>query len=183
MRLSRIQTTHMIRTLFLLLMALLAVFSRLIPHPMNFTPIAALALFGGVYFDRKYAFVLPLCALILSDSIIGFYSGMWWVYGSFLIIGLLGLWLRNHKSIGSTAIATVAGSAIFFIITNFGFWLESGLYPQTMSGLISCYIAAIPFVRNTLAGDIFYVALLFGITELAVRRVPILGYGGGKSGR
>jgi len=174
---------QMIRTIFLLLLAVLAVFSRLIPHPANFTPIAALALFGGVYFDKKYAFILPIAVLFVSDLILGFYEGIAWVYGSFLIIGLLGLWLRNHKSIGSTAAATVAGSAIFFVLTNFGYWLSGVLYPLTYSGLISCYVAAIPFVRNTLAGDLFYVALLFGITELATRRVPALAFRGGDSAK
>jgi hypothetical protein len=172
---------QMIRTMFLLLLAALAVFSRLIPHPANFTPIAALALFGGVYFDKKYAFILPLAVLLVSDAIIGFYDGIAWVYGSFLIIGLLGLWLRKHKTLGSTAVATVAGSAIFFVLTNFGYWLSGTLYPLTPAGLASCYVAAIPFVRNTLAGDLFYVAILFGITELASRRIPALGYRGGDS--
>jgi len=174
---------HMIRTIFLLLVATLAVFSRLIPHPVNFTPIAALALFGGVYFEKKYAFILPLAVLVVSDWIIGFYAGIGWVYGSFVVIGLLGLWLRNHKTVGMTAAATVTGSAVFFVLTNFGFWLASGMYPPTFSGLVSCYIAAIPFVRNTLAGDVVYVTLLFGLTEMAVRRIPALGYPGGESAR
>lgn len=174
---------QMLRTIFLLFLAILAVFSRLIPHPVNFTPIAALALFGGVYFERKFAFILPLTVLFVSDWFIGFYDGIGWVYGSFMVIGLLGLWLKNHKSLGSTASVTLAGSAIFFILTNFGFWLASGIYPPTFDGLVSCYVAAIPFVRNTIAGDLFYVALLFGVTELATRRIPALGYRGGNAAR
>ncbi|HLB01422.1 MAG TPA: DUF6580 family putative transport protein [Bacteroidota bacterium] len=173
----------MIRAIFLLILAVMAVFSRLIPHPANFTPIAALALFGGVYFEKKYAFILPLAVLLVSDAIIGFYDGIGWVYGSFLIIGLLGLWLRNHRSIRNTAGVTLAGSVIFFILTNFGVWLAGGLYMPTTAGLVECYVVAVPFFRNTLAGDLFYVAVLFGITEMAARRIPALGLPGGDSAK
>jgi len=174
---------QMIRTIFLLLLAVLAVGSRLIPHPANFTPVAALALFGGVYFEKRFAFILPLAALLVSDAIIGFYQGIAWVYGSFILIGLLGLWLRKHKSVGTTAAVTLAGSVLFFVLTNFGVWLGGELYPLNLQGLISCYAAAIPFFRNTLAGDLFYVAVLFGITEFAARRIPVLRVHGGESAR
>jgi len=174
---------QMIRTIFLLLLAVMAVLSRLLPHPPNFTPIAALALFGGVYFEKRYAFILPLAVLLVSDAIIGFYAGIAWVYGSFLLIGMLGLWLRNHKGIASTAAISMTGSVIFFILTNFGVWLGGELYPLTPDGLASCYAAAIPFFRNTLSGDLFYVAILFVITELVTRRIPLIRYNGGDAGK
>ncbi len=173
----------MIRTLFLLSLAALAVVSRLVPHPMNFAPIAALALFGGAYFDRRFAFVLPFAVLIVSDLFIGFYDGVAWVYGSFFLVGLVGWWLRGRRSLGATAGATLTGSVLFFIVTNFGVWLEGRLYSPDFAGLVNCYVAAIPFFRNTLAGDAFYVATLFGLTELVTRRIPALGIPGGTAGK
>ncbi len=152
------------------LLILLAAFSRLIPHPMNFAPIAAIALFGGVYFNKKFALIVPLSALLISDYFLGFYSGMIWVYGSFLAIGVMGIWLKNHKSVGTIIGTTFAGSIIFFAVTNFGVW-ASGYYPQTVDGLISCYAAAIPFYRNSLAGDLFYAGVLFGSFELMAKYV------------
>jgi hypothetical protein len=164
----------MVRTLFLLGLAVLAVVSRLVPHPMNFAPIAALALFGGAYFDRRYAFVLPFAVLLASDALIGFYNGIAWVYGGFFLVSLLGWTLRRRRTVARTAGAALAGSVAFFVVTNFGVWLQGSLYTPDMAGLINCYVAAIPFFRNTLAGDAFYVALLFGAAELAARKVPAL---------
>jgi hypothetical protein len=165
----------MARYAFALLIILLAVCSRLLPHPPNFAPITALALFGAVYLGGRYAFIVPLAALLISDLIIGLYAEMVWVYGSFLIIGLIGLWLRNHRSVTSAIGATVGGSVLFFLLTNFGVWLVGhGTYAASMSGLLTCYTAAIPFFRNTLTGDLFYVTAMFGVYELGRRYVPIL---------
>lgn len=146
-----------------------AAFSRLIPHPLNFAPIAAMALFGAVYFDKKFAFIVPISALLISDYILGFYSGMYWVYGSFVLIGVMGLWLRNHKSIVAVGGTTLASSALFFIITNFGVWMTGTMYTKDWAGLVECYVAAIPFFRNTVAGDVVYVSALFGVYELVLR--------------
>jgi hypothetical protein len=79
------------------LLVFVAAFSRLLPHPANFTAIGAIALFGGVYLEKRFAFVVPILAMLMSDYFIGFYSGMYWVYGSFVLIGLIGVWLKNHK--------------------------------------------------------------------------------------
>jgi hypothetical protein len=154
---------------------LLAALSRLLPHPMNFAPITALALFGAVYLDKKHAFLVPLAAMLVSDYFIGFYGGIEWVYGSFAAIGLIGLWLRNHRGIAQTVGATLAGSILFFIMTNFGAWISLQVtYPRSFAGLIECYVAAIPFFRNTLAGDIFYVGAMFGVYELVKKYLPAL---------
>ena len=168
----------MIRTLFLLLIAAAAVASRLIPHPVNFAPVAALALFGGAYFDRRISFLLPFAVLLVSDFFLGFYTGIAWVYGSFFLVSLIGWRLRERRTLGRTAAATLAGSVLFFVVTNFGVWLGGALYTPDLAGLAACYAAAIPFFRNTLAGDGFYVAVLFGIAELAARRIPALGLQG-----
>jgi hypothetical protein len=156
-------------------MILLAVLSRLLPHPLNFTPIAAIALFGGVYLDKKHTFIVPLAALLISDYFIGFYEGVAWVYASFIMIGFIGLWLREHRGVGTTVLATFTGSVVFFIVSNFGVWLSSQVsYPRTFAGLIECYTMAIPFFRNSLAGDGVYVLLLFGLYELVARTIPKL---------
>ncbi len=165
----------MTRYLFTFSLIFLAALSRLLPHLPNFTPIAALALFGGVYLDRKHTFIVPLAAMLVSDYFLGFHDGMIWVYASFAAIGLIGLWLRNHKGIATTVTATLLGSILFFVVTNFGVWLSShGTYPPTLSGLTACYVAAIPFFRNSLMGDFAYVTALFGVYELAKKFVPSL---------
>ncbi len=151
---------------------LAAAFSRLIPHPMNFAPITAIALFGGMYFDRRIAPVLPLAALIISDYFLGMYSGIVWVYSAFLLVTLLGMAASHRKSVGTVAGSTLAGSVLFFLITNFGVWQSGALYPMTMNGLADCYLAAIPFFRNSLAGDLFYVTVLFGVYETALKMFP-----------
>jgi hypothetical protein len=174
----------MMRNIFLLVLCVAAASTRLLPHPPNFVPITALALFGAVYFDKKYAFILPVGALLLSDIFLGFYDGMAWVYGSFVLIGFLGFWLKTHKSILAVAGTTLVGSVLFFVVTNFGVWMSGILYMPNFTGLIQCYTAAIPFFRNSLIGDGFYVAVLFGITEAAFRYVPALALPvGGKQGR
>jgi hypothetical protein len=165
----------MIRYFFTFALIFLAAASRLVPHPMNVAPITALALFGGAYLDKKHAFIVPMAAMLIADYFIGFYDGIAWVYAGFLLTGFVGLWLRSHRSVAATAGATVAGSVIFFIVSNFGTWI-TGLvgYPLNAAGLGACYVAAIPFFRNTLAGDVAYVAALFGLYELATRLLPAL---------
>lgn len=158
----------MINFITAVLLILFAALSRLIPHPMNFAPITAIALFAGVYLNKKYAFIIPVIAMLISDFFIGFHSGMEWVYGSFVIIALIGLWLKSHKKVGYIIGTTLLSSIIFFVLTNFGVWLM-GYYGLTIDGLLKCYTMAIPFFRNSLAGDVFYVALMFGIYELLSR--------------
>jgi hypothetical protein len=166
----------MIRRIVVVSLILLAALSRLVPHMPNVSPITALALFGGVYLDKKYAFLIPIGALLISDFLLGFYPGIEWVYGSFLATGLIGLWLRGHRGALQTVGATLAGSLLFFVVTNFGVWtLIPGMYPHTLEGLGACYTAAIPFFRNTLIGDLAYVGSMFGLFELVRRYVPALG--------
>ncbi|HUN64566.1 MAG TPA: DUF6580 family putative transport protein [Bacteroidota bacterium] len=148
---------------------LLAAFSRLIPHPANFTPITAIALFSAAYLGRRIALIIPVAALLLSDYVIGFYGGMFWVYGSFLAIAAIGFLLRNGRSVPRILGATLSGSVLFFVVTNFGVWYSDRLYPRTGAGLAACYAAGIPFFRNTLAGDLFFVTSIFGLYYLAER--------------
>jgi len=146
---------------------------RLVPHPSNVSPIDAMALFSGAYLQRRgLAFAAPFGALLLSDAVLGFYPGMEFVYASVAAIVLIGWAVAPHKSILRIALGTVGGSVLFFIVTNFGVWLGSGMYAHTLAGLAACYSAAVPFFQNTLAGDLAYAALLFGGFALLQRLVP-----------
>jgi hypothetical protein len=148
---------------------------RLVPHPPNFSPIDAMALFSGAYLGRRWvAFAAPLAALFLSDLVLGFYHGMATVYATVALIVAIGWSLSSRRSPLRIAGAAVAGSVTFFLITNFGMWLFSGFYPLTSAGLAACYVAAIPFFQTTVAADLFYAGLLFGGFALAERMLPRL---------
>ena len=148
---------------------------RLVPHPPNFSPIDAMALFSGAYLGRRWlAFVAPIAALLLSDLVLGFYAGMWVQYLTVALVVLLGSRALRRVSVLRVGGAAVASAVLFFLLTNFGVWAMSGMYPLTASGLAACYVAAIPFFQNTLAGDLFYSGLLFGGFALAEHFVPRL---------
>lgn len=146
----------------------LAIASRLFPHPANFAPIAAISLFSGVYLDKKWAFIIPLIALFVSDLILGFYGfEMIFVYGSFLFVVCIGLFIKRHKNVLTIFFGAFSASILFYLITNFGVWLlPNTMYSKDLSGLLQSYIAAIPFFRNTLFGDVFYTGVFFGGYEL-----------------
>ena len=168
-------TTNHARILAILSAILAAAALRLVPHPPNFTPIAAMALFGGAYLGRRgLAFVAPLGAMLLSDAILGFHSYMWATYLSVVLIVLIGWAVRARITFLRVGAAAVASSVLFYLLTNFSVWLGSSVYPQTFAGLAACYVAAIPFFQNTLAGDLFYSGLLFGGFALLERLVPTL---------
>jgi hypothetical protein len=163
------------RILLLLTAVVMAAALRLVPHPPNFTPIDAMALFSGAMFGRRLiAFVAPLAALLLSDIVLGFYHGQATVYFSVALIVMIGMGALSRISLLRVAGAALASSILFFVITNFGMWLFSGFYPRSLAGLEACYIAAIPFFQNTVAGDLFYAAVLFGGFALLERAVPAL---------
>jgi len=164
------------RILTLLAAILAAAALRLVPHPPNFTPIGAMALFSGAYLGRRgaVALVAPLSALFLSDLVLGFYRGMPTVYFSVALIVIIGWMALRRVSPIRVGGAAIASSVLFFVLTNFGMWLSSGFYPHTLAGLEACYIAAIPFFQNTVAGDLFYAAVLFGGFALLERTVPSL---------
>ena len=168
-------TANNSRILALLSAIVLAAALRLVPHPPNFTPIGAMALFSGAYLGRRaLAFVAPLAAMLLSDAILGFYSGMWVTYLAVALITLLGSLALQKRTPVRIGLITVAGSAVFFAVSNFGVWALGDMYPHNLAGLATCYIAAIPFFQNTLAGDLFYATLLFGGFRIAELLVPQL---------
>jgi len=160
--------------LYRLLLALgiiaLAAALRIAPHPWNFTPVGAMALFSGaVIKDRRLALVVPLLALFLGDIFIGFHKLMPIVYASFLLSVAIGFWLRDRRTAGRIFAATQ-----FFLVTNFAVWAFGLSYPRTSAGLLACYVAGIPFFWNTLAGDAVYAVLFFGTFALAERLFPAL---------
>jgi hypothetical protein len=175
------------RTWFLLSLILLAATSRLVPHPPNITPLAAVALFGGATLERRWsAFLVPLAALLLSDLLLqatylagwqpnwGFYQGQWVVYTCFVLTASLGWLIRRRRNVLAITLAAVAGSLVFFLVTNFAFWASGLMYPKTTAGLWLCYEMALPFLRNSLVGDIAYSLLMFGALALAEARIPLL---------
>ena len=148
---------------------------RLLPHPPNVSPVAAMALFGGAYFsDKRVAFLVPLLALLLSDLLLGLHDTMIYVYGGFALTVIIGFWIRKNLNISRVAIAAVGSSVLFFIVTNFGAWVTSGLYPMTTDGLMQAYVAAIPFFQNSLLGNLVFTALLFGGYAALQRNVSSL---------
>ena len=157
------------------LMIFAAAFVRLIPHPPNFAPIAAMALFGGAYFSKKWAaFLVPIAAMFITDLILGIHSTMWAVYLSFAVIVIIGMVMIKQKKISNIFFASVASSVVFFIITNFGAWVSSPFYEKTLTGFAACYTAAIPFFHQTLLSDLFFVGILFGLYHLVKSKFPLL---------
>lgn len=148
---------------------------RLLPHPPNVSPIAAMALFGGACFsDKRVAFLIPFLALLLSDFILGLHDTMIYVYAGFALTVVIGFWIRKNMNFGRIAVAVVGSSVLFFIISNLGAWFTSGLYPMTIEGLMQAYVAAIPFFQHSLLGNIVFTATLFSGFALLQRKVPVL---------
>jgi hypothetical protein len=134
-----------------------------------------MALLGGACFaERRWAFVVPLAALLASDVLLGFHRTVPVVYGSVALTVCLGFWLRTRRTALPIACATLAGSLLFFIVTNFGVWALETMYPKTIEGLLQCYVAAVPFFRNTVLGDAAYTLVLFGGLALAEKWLPAL---------
>ena len=181
-----------------LFIILIAVLIRLFPHAPNFTPIAAMALFGGAYLSKKYSLVVVFLSLVISDYLLLYihpfasnfidvskiysplaiiHSSTVLVYLCFLIIALIGIWLSSHKSAKNVITASLFSSILFFFVTNFNFFYPASLYPKTISGLVESYVMALPFFKNTLMGDLFYTSLFFGAFELLLKYAKRFSYG------
>jgi hypothetical protein len=180
------------RTTLLVGMMVATALSRVLWHPANFTPVLAVALFGAAHFRSRWAALLvPQAAMLLSDAALevltrqgllsgwlgqgqGFYQGMWVVYATVALVGILGLALRRDASFSAVVDGVLGGSVLFFLVTNFAWWAGYGLYPHTWEGLALSYLAGVPFFGGTLAGTAFYSAILFGGFAVAQRRFPEL---------
>jgi hypothetical protein len=165
-----------VRTSILIAIILVAAFTRLIPHMTNFSPFGAIALFGAAYFYKKWqAFIIPLVATWLSDLFINntiyahnynsftwFYEGFYWQYFSYLLIAAYGLFMFKKVNVSNVVFGAIGSTAIFFIVTNFGSWIGNTMYPQNFGGLMSSYVAGIPFLKGTLFSNLLYTPVLFG---------------------
>lgn len=138
-----------------------AIFLRLTPHVPNVVPIGALALFSGMTIPNIGGFLLPLIVMVISDIFLGFHSTIPYVYGSFILITVIGYSLHKKITPLSVGLGSLFGSVLFFIITNFGVWVTSTQYEKSVSGLMNAYIMGLPFFRNTILGDLFYNVLFF----------------------
>jgi len=156
---------------------LLAAFTRIMPHPPNFSPMAAIGLFGAAHFAKKWqAFLIPLIGIWISDLVINnivysshssnfvwFYGGFYWQYISYVFIIFAGLFIFNKGiSVTNTLGGMVSSSGIFFLFSNFGVWAGGAMYTKNFSGLITCYAAGIPFIHNTIISDALFTTVLFG---------------------
>jgi hypothetical protein len=163
-------TDRRFATCIALLLLVVAVASRLVPHPWNFTPMIAVALFAGARLERAWLAVLAVAAcLALGDLSVGVfpYDGMAWVYAPMLAIALLGRALVARRTVTATIAVALASGLVFFVVSNFGVWLGT-LYPHSAAGLADCYVAALPFYRNQIAGDLVFTGALFGLHALAL---------------
>ena len=173
--------------LTIIVLILFASFSRIIPHMPNFTPLGAMALFGGAYLKNKYhALVIPIASLWLSDLVLNnfifsfysdftwFYPGFLWQYTSFILITIIGYFFLKKVNFKNIFITSISSSLLFFVITNFGVWLSGSIYSLDFQGLITCYVMAIPFYKGTILGFICYSSLLFGILEFSRYKFQVL---------
>jgi hypothetical protein len=154
----------------------------------NYSPLAALALFGGAHFSKKWlAIALPLAATWLSDfvldntvyapasgEIVWFYGGFYWQYGCYALMAVAAYFLMKKVTVVNVLIASLGASVLFFLVTNFGVWASSTMYPKTTEGLQLCYTAGIPFFKHTLLSDLIHSALFFGGFALAQQYIPVL---------
>ena len=149
----------------------LGIFSRVFFHVGNFTPVLAIAIFAGVYLPRRISVLVPLALFIISDLIIGFHQTLPFTWGSIVLIALIGWKVRSHKTVGTVALGSLAAAVLFYIVTNFGVWAVTGMYPKTLAGLGECFTAGIPFFRFTLVSTFIYVVVLFGLYEWVALKV------------
>lgn len=151
-------------------LVLIGILLRVAPHAPNFTPVAAIALFGGAYLNKKYLIAVPLVLMIASDLVIGLHNTVFFTWGGFILIALLGMKLKKKRGALRTASLSLASALLFYVVSNFGVWLM-GWYPRTLKGLIDCYVLAIPFLRSFTAATLLYTAVFFGVYELIAHSV------------
>lgn len=163
MKLQRLQSDNKLGMFIAITLIALAVVSRIMPHPANFAPIAAIALFGGAILPRRLAITVPLSAMIISDLLIGLHPTIMFTWGSFALIALVSSTKFKHITPLAVIGSSLGASVFFYLVTNFGVWAEGRLYAYTFSGLSHSYYNALPFFRNTLLGDVVFTSALFGL--------------------
>ncbi len=159
------------RVSFAVGLILVAALVRVVPHPPNFVPTVAMALLAGSYLERRLlAIAVTFAAMLLSDLALGLHASMAFVYGALALIVLLGGLLKRDCGVKHLGAAVFSSSVLFFVVTNFGVWLVTGLYPLSLAGLLACFAAAIPFFGSSVVGDAFFAFLLFGAMRVVERR-------------
>jgi hypothetical protein len=175
-------------TILIIGMILIAAISRLIPHPLNFAPLGGMALFGGYYFSKKWhAFAVTAGSWWLTDLVLNnvvykqWFPTFTWLSPSFItvaialiVIILISKFVIKLINVKSIIIGSLLSSIAFFIITNFGTFLER--YPFNLTGLTAAYTLAIPFFKNTILGDLAYSGILFGVYYLVFSGKKSLAY-------
>jgi hypothetical protein len=164
------------RLVFLVVLIAGSIFSRLLPHPPNFTAIGAAAIFAGAFFSqgiyRRISFLIPLVAMVVSDWILGFHALTGVVYLALGFNCWLGLRVGSTGSGVKFAGAGLATGTLFYLVTNFGVWAFQDMYPHTLDGLMLCYAAALPFLGNSIAGDVLFTLALVSALRLAEKYLP-----------
>ena len=153
------------------ILVLIAIWSRLIPHAPNFSAVGAAGLFAGSVFGRKpWAFLLPLIAMCLSDIFLGWHVLIPVVYAALMVQVLLASYtLKGSSSLRLLGISAL-GSTLFFLITNLGVFFWGGLYTQNISGLMECFLMALPFYKNQLTGDWVFSFVIFGFYQFVLKQ-------------
>lgn len=154
-----------------LVLLAIGVLFRLLPHTANFAPVGAIALFGGAVLSARLAWWLPVAIMIISDLVLGLHGTILFTWGGFLLVALFGMTLRNTNNWVRIPFGALGAATIFFIVSNFGVWVEGKLYPHTWQGLIDCFVMAIPFFKISLVADLLFSTALFGAYALATRHV------------
>lgn len=149
---------------------IIGILLRFVPHTANFTPVAAIAIFAGVYLNKKQALIVPLLLMVISDIFLGMHNVVLFTWGSFILVTFLGAWAKHHKTFKAIVSISVVSSVLFYVVTNFGVW-AMGWYPRTAKGLLDCYILGLPFLRTFTVATLIYMAVFFGAYEFIARRV------------
>src|SRR5687767_10354363 len=166
----------------ILLLLIIGIGTRLIPHYPNFTAVGAISLLGAAFASRRsIAIIIPFLVMLFSDMILNnlvyarlypedykhfifLYRGALWSYAAFGLVVIFGHTLfRNGVDLSKVLFGSLGASMIFFILSNFGVWASTGAYPVNFPGLMSCYISGLPFLLNQVLGDLFYSLILFGV--------------------
>ena len=175
MKLESEKAALLLRGAVIVSLIVLSAVLRILPHPWNFTPVGAMALFSGAMFRNRWiAFLLPLASLFAGDVFVGFHKLVIAVYGSFAVSVAIGRWLAEDRSVTRIGGAVLVGALQFFVVSNFAMWAVGGFYPKTAAGLASCFVAGIAYFWNTLAGDALYASVLFCGFALAEKMVPAI---------
>jgi len=151
------------------ILVVLAIATRFMPHMWNFTALTAVALFAGNYLGPRYAIGVVFFSMLVSDLFIGFYDFklMIIVYGSFALVGLIPSLIKG-KGVSRILGMSLVGSTLFFLLTNWAVWYFGVMYSPDFSGLLNSYIAGLPFFRNAVLGDLWYTSVFFGVYEFAL---------------